>query len=123
MSYTPNTWKSGDVVTSAKLNNMEQGIAAAGALMVQDTYDPDEETHTLGTKGGELYAACQNSPLVFVLWSMVDDPGVTDFSVCRLIEYAHDPAQGYLFVFDSGFDTFSVVAPTADDYPSTPHGD
>lgn len=29
MSYTKNTWKSGDIVTSAKLNNMENGIAAA----------------------------------------------------------------------------------------------
>lgn len=29
MSYTPNTWKSGDVVTSAKLNKLEQGVANA----------------------------------------------------------------------------------------------
>ncbi len=36
MSYTPNTWKSGDVVTSAKLNNIEQGIANAGAMIVHD---------------------------------------------------------------------------------------
>lgn len=39
MSYTPNTWKSGDVVTSAKLNNIEQGIANAGALLVTATWD------------------------------------------------------------------------------------
>jgi len=30
MSYEPTTWKSGDTVTSAKLNKMEQGIANAG---------------------------------------------------------------------------------------------
>ena len=30
MSYEPTTWKSGDVVTSAKLNKIEQGIANAG---------------------------------------------------------------------------------------------
>lgn len=29
MSYTKNTWQSGDVVTSAKLNHMEDGIEAA----------------------------------------------------------------------------------------------
>lgn len=34
MAYTPNTWKNGDVVTSSKLNNLEQGVAAAGALYV-----------------------------------------------------------------------------------------
>ncbi len=45
MSYEPTTWKSGDVVTSSKLNKMEQGIANAGggggggasALVVTDT--------------------------------------------------------------------------------------
>lgn len=39
MSYTPNTWKSGDVVTSAKLNNIEQGIAniGSGVLLVTAT--------------------------------------------------------------------------------------
>lgn len=30
MSYEPTNWKSGDTVTSAKLNKMEQGIANAG---------------------------------------------------------------------------------------------
>ena len=28
MSYTPTQWQSGDVITSAKLNNMETGINA-----------------------------------------------------------------------------------------------
>lgn len=31
MSYSPTTWKSGDVVTSAKLNKLEQGVAEAGS--------------------------------------------------------------------------------------------
>ena len=30
MSYEPTNWKSGDTVTSAKLNKIEQGIANAG---------------------------------------------------------------------------------------------
>ena len=30
MSYTPNTWATGDIVTSEKLNHMEQGIASGG---------------------------------------------------------------------------------------------
>ena len=32
MTYTPTTWKTGDVVTSAKLNNIEQGIANCSVL-------------------------------------------------------------------------------------------
>lgn len=32
MAYTPTTWKSGDVVTSAKLNKLETGVANAGGV-------------------------------------------------------------------------------------------
>ena len=34
MSYTPTEWKSGDVVTSAKLNKIEEGIASSGGVLV-----------------------------------------------------------------------------------------
>ena len=30
MSYTPYTWQTGDTITAARLNNMEDGIAASG---------------------------------------------------------------------------------------------
>ena len=33
MAYEPTNWKSGDVVTSAKLNKMEQGIANSGGVL------------------------------------------------------------------------------------------
>lgn len=33
MAYEKNTWASGDVVTSAKLNNIENGIASGGVLL------------------------------------------------------------------------------------------
>lgn len=31
MSYTPNTWASGDVVTAQKMNHIETGIASVGS--------------------------------------------------------------------------------------------
>ena len=34
MAYTKNTWTDGDIVTSEKLNHMEDGIANAGGVMV-----------------------------------------------------------------------------------------
>lgn len=34
MSYEKNTWKTGDVITSTKLNHMEDGIANAGGILV-----------------------------------------------------------------------------------------
>lgn len=34
MAYTKNTWKTGDIVSSQKLNHMEDGIANAYEVMV-----------------------------------------------------------------------------------------
>ena len=34
MAYTPTNWKNGDVVTSAKLNKLENGVAGAGGVLV-----------------------------------------------------------------------------------------
>lgn len=40
MSYTPTEWKTGDVITADKLNNMEGGIAGAGGLFVINATNP-----------------------------------------------------------------------------------
>lgn len=56
MSYTPNTWKSGDVVTSAKLNNIEQGIANA-ILKVNITIDEQTGVATLDKTWQEILDA------------------------------------------------------------------
>ena len=34
MAYTKNTWRTGDIVSSQKLNHMEDGIANAGGTLV-----------------------------------------------------------------------------------------
>ena len=39
MSYELTVWKAGDVVTSAKLNKLENGVANAGALIVNVVVD------------------------------------------------------------------------------------
>lgn len=41
MSYTPTNWKAGDIVTSAKLNKMEQGIAAGGGIKIVHLTEED----------------------------------------------------------------------------------
>lgn len=47
MSYTPTEWKTGDVITAEKLNNIESGIVGAGGgdsviYYVDATCDDDE---------------------------------------------------------------------------------
>lgn len=58
MSYDPTQWKSGDVVTSAKLNKMEQGIAAANESTSQ-IYEIEvtagEETQDIDNKDSVTY--------------------------------------------------------------------
>lgn len=39
MGYEKNIWSTGDTITAAKLNNIEQGIADGGVLIVNLTYD------------------------------------------------------------------------------------
>ena len=103
MSYTPTNWKSGDVVTSAKLNKLEQGVADAGGALVV--------THTDGTLDKtwqEVHDAMLSSGAVLVN----QNSGVTSFvfaGTSGLGQYHVDTAMGDEFYTDS-----------ADGYPSEP---
>ena len=52
MSYTPTTWKSGDIVTSEKLNKLEQGVANNGILIIHQ-----DENGILDRTWQEIYDA------------------------------------------------------------------
>lgn len=56
MSYEPTTWKDGDLVTSAKLNKLENGVAAASgpSILIANV---DMETNTLDKTWQEIYDA------------------------------------------------------------------
>lgn len=56
MAYEPTIWKSGDVVTSAKLNKIEQGIAGAGIFIVNADMDENDDI-TLDKTLAEIIAA------------------------------------------------------------------
>lgn len=48
MSYEPTVWQAGDVVTSAKLNKIENGIADSSVFLVNyvyDDFDPEVTPH------------------------------------------------------------------------------
>ena len=64
MSYTPTQWKDGDLVTSAKLNKMEQGIASGsgGSLIVH----MNQETGVLDKTWKEIYDAIQEKYVCIV---------------------------------------------------------
>ena len=103
MSYTPNTWKSGDVVTSAKLNNIEQGIANAALLVTAS-----ENTGACDTKASVMYNAIANGQLV-----IIKIEGLGAFTVM-----AADLREGYTFEIHDIDSYIHFVAATGDDYPA-----
>lgn len=60
MSYEPTVWKDGDLVTSAKLNKLEQGVTAAsnGIFIVNDNENVLDKTYA------EIAAAAANNIVI-----------------------------------------------------------
>lgn len=111
MSYTPTQWKDGDLVTSAKLNKMEQGIAAGGGvLIVNITQENDSELPVLDKTWQEIHDAdicyCikhnENQSLSFPILSTVQTTGKENEYLVYLITFM-GPMAG--------------VALSANDYP------
>lgn len=67
MSYTPTNWKAGDVVTSAKLNKMEQGIAASGGIRIVHLTMGDDNLLQLDITPNELTNAFENGEIVIII--------------------------------------------------------
>ena len=62
MSYTPTEWKTGDVITADKLNNMENGVVNAGLFIINGSgWDPSHnashEIITIDKTYNEIVAA------------------------------------------------------------------
>lgn len=105
MPYEPTNWKSGDVVTSAKLNKLEKGVEdAGGVLIVHATTEGD--VITLDKTWQEIHDS--------MLTMIVKDNGFMMLVFCAFID-----AEAYLiyaFDFDEvGGKQFSCN--DADEYP------
>lgn len=61
MSYTKNSWSTGDTITATKLNHLEQGVydaseGAGGTVRVPFTVSVDEQGHLTATTTAEIGA-------------------------------------------------------------------
>ena len=104
MSYEKQTWQTGDVVTSAKLNHMEDGIAGGGVLVVTATLG--DGGLVCGTTAGEMWAAINGGQNIII--SIAD-------SVAWPVIYAD---ASFNFNVWNGDSAMAFTAATADDYPS-----
>lgn len=76
MAYDKNTWYSGDVVTSAKLNNIENGIANAnGAIEVTES----DGVYTLHVTWNGLVSMIGNGAYPFIAIPIENEGVLTYF--------------------------------------------
>lgn len=64
MAYEPTTWKSGDVVTSAKLNKLEQGVSSS-VFIVTLLYDEETSTYSTDKPYADILAAYEAGANLF----------------------------------------------------------
>ena len=119
MSYTPTEWKSGDVITSEKLNNLEQGVASAsggggtggGALIVSYTDRTEDETTilTLTSTWKEIQTAIASGKVIYLLVAENEQNYMAFL-------YIHGDADNneYMVSFEG---SFTFLAQNDTDYP------
>lgn len=119
MSYTKNTWETGDVVTAAKLNNMENGIAAAcQVLFVHESvdYSEDSTTYTLDKTWQEIHDALEVGIAVLFKVNNETEVGQMFISSAYL-----DEASGEFYVeLENNYSSYTTS--TANGYPSYEKG-
>lgn len=119
MAYEPTQWKAGDTVTSAKLNKMEQGIAASGGIRVVQLLVSNFGPITLVITPNELINAFRNSEVIII--SGVNSEGNTFQSL--ISDYHYDGTTYFIqvnedlpiFTFSDPDVTFSYTPESSGD--------
>ena len=107
MAYTPTTWANGDTITAAGLNKMEQGIAAAGGVVVLHV---DENTGALDKTWNEIYTLTGAGVPMCIVRANIDY--ATQY-ILALLQTVFDDEGQYVVAFGE----FYAIAATANDYP------
>lgn len=113
MAYTPTVWETGDIITAEKLNNIEEGIAAAGAYIVPIVMDSETNLYILQASFDDISAAVSAGRLVMAKFSTSD----TDFGLRFLyaVSYMADQDKPYqVFFFNSDGTEFYNAANSTD---------
>ena len=77
MSYTKQTWVTGDIITANKMNHMEDGIAGAGGAtpLIVQYGEIVGSTQYLDTTFGDIMTAYEaGRPVIFKVNMLNDDP-------------------------------------------------
>lgn len=101
MSYTPTEWKTGDVITAEKLNNMESGIVGGQELFIIHATGvaaaPGTSTTPVVDKTYEEIAdALQHGKIPFMIADMTQGQMSLSF-VIPVTSYSGDPVNFFEF--------------------------
>ena len=122
MSYTPTEWQSGDIVTSTKLNKLENGVAAAsggGVLVVNVAMNEAQTAYVMDKTYAEIHAALLTGAVFTV--NQVDTAGGYQISADQIVADVHDSGQAeapYVLTTYNGGNSSTFIAATEDDYPA-----
>lgn len=123
MSYTKQTWANGDIITSEKLNHMEDGIGSSGVaeiLIDHITFDEDDKpVHTLDKTVEELLTGLEAGTIYFLKGDtpITDPPPEVIYHLYgSFMYYEHEEGAEYKFSFYGTVDPF--VAYALDEYPT-----
>lgn len=108
MAYEKNTWVTGDIVTSAKLNHMEDGIEGAYEVMVIDDTDG-----TLDKTWQEIYDAMSQGKLCVVRTDKGDLEGGITANMVTSIYFTSE--EGAVYAGQATYITSSTTGYPASD--------
>lgn len=112
MSYNKTNWKTGDVISAEKLNNIEDGIAGAGGvLVVNETIDESTGIATLDKTWQEIYDA------MFVGGVIISNRDSLSQRLTQVSGCGADNNFKKCFVSSSDGEQFECFTP--DEYPKT----
>lgn len=109
MSYDKTTWASGDVVTSAKLNHIEDGIAGAEPLVL-----------TLATLKWSVISEAVRQGRLCIMYSEAQDGDAEGVALAYVTTVLHDAVTGkYIISFaicnaDATMSPIQLAADTPD---------
>lgn len=119
MAYEPTVWKSGDVITSTKLNKLENGVAEAGGgtgggVLVVNATSTETEV-VLDKTWKEIYDA----PFASISMKFDEDLESYKFYVGSVVKNANNTYSVFAFEIGSSFHItgYEFVASSPTDYP------
>lgn len=117
MSYEPTNWKTGDVVTSAKLNKLENAVASGGSVLkLNFTVDNDAGTITIDKTFAEIKEAILSGAYVF---GIIQHGGISNIVYpCSIDERVGPELEEHAVGIGSfRLDPITFRAETENDYP------